>query len=88
MTVGLRRPPSKPSDLTRAPTADQGPEAMQAFVEEQAIRLDVLLLERSINGQRGGRPIAVLNQPPEMIFHERHIDGGAAGHPDAGARQC
>lgn len=42
MTVGLRRPPAKPSDLNRAPTSEQGPEALRGFVEELSIRLSML----------------------------------------------
>jgi hypothetical protein len=42
VTVGLRRPPFKPSDLNRAPTSADGPEALRAFVEELSIRLSQL----------------------------------------------
>ena len=42
MTVGLRRPPAKPSDLNRAPTTAEGPEAVRTFVEELASRLSLL----------------------------------------------
>ena len=42
MTVGLRRPPNKPSDLSRVPPAGTGEEVLRGYVEEQAIRLSQL----------------------------------------------
>ena len=42
MTVGLRRPPAKPSDLNRAPTNEQGPEALRSFVTVLSERLSIL----------------------------------------------
>ena len=42
MTVGLRRPPAKPSDLNRAPTAEQGPDALREFVAVLSARLSLL----------------------------------------------
>ena len=42
MTVGLRRPPNKPSDLSRVPPAGAGEETLRGYVEELGRRLDML----------------------------------------------